>query len=128
MNAGDTLTGLDTQNHLWIVLTVSVADGTAVVANLTTHDQARKTFCNRDCVVVRPGEHGYPIRDSCVYYRDAFLTKVSVLQRGLDNRTYSMNDSLSQALLDRIQQGALKSRLIAQPLKPVIRGQLSQFE
>ena len=39
-----------------------------------------------------------------------------------------MNDSLSQALLDRIQQGALKSRLIAQPLKPVIRGQLSQSE
>ena len=37
-------------------------------------------------------------------------------------------DDTKQALLDRIQQGALKSRLIAQPLKPVIRGQLSQFE
>ena len=128
MNAGDTLTGLDTQNHLWIVLTVSVADGTAVVANLTTHDQARKTFCSRDCLVVRPGEHGYSIRDSCVYYRAAFLTKGSELQRGLDNRTYSMNDSLSEELLDRIQQGALRSRMIAQPLKAVIRGQLSQFE
>ena len=126
MNPGDTLTGLDTQNHLWIVLTVSVVDGSAVVANLTTHDQARKTFCNRDCVVVRPGEHGYPIRESCVYYRDAFLTKVSVLQRGLDNRTYSMNDPLSEDLLDRIQQGALKSRLIARPLKPAIRRSLRQ--
>ena len=37
-----------------------------------------------------------------------------------------MNDPLSEKLLDRIQQGALRSRLIAQPLKAVIRGQLSQ--
>ena len=121
MNAGDTLTGLDTQNHLWIIITVSVADGSAVVANLTTHDQARKTFCNRDCVVVRPGEPGYPSRDSCVYYRDAFLTEVSLLQRGLDNRTYFMNDPLSEELLDRIQQGALQSPQVSEPVKAAIR-------
>lgn len=126
MNPGDTLTGLDAQNHLWIVLAVSVADGTAVVANLTTHDQPGKTFCSRDCVVVRPGEHPYPSHDSCVFYRDAFLTRLDVLQRGLDNSTYSLDDPLSEALLARIQQGALRSRLVNQPVKAAIRQGLGQ--
>ena len=126
MNPGDTLTGLDAQNHLWIVLAVSVADGSAVVANLTTHDHRRKTFCSRDCVIVRPGEHPYPSHDSCVFYRDAFLTRFDLLQQGLDNRTYSHGDPLSEALLSRIRQGALNSRLTGQPVKAAIRRSLGR--
>ena len=126
MNPGDTLTGLDARNHLWIVVAVSIADGTAVVANLTTHDEPRKTFCRQDCVIVRPGDHPYPSHDSCVFYRDAHLTRMDLLQRGLDNRTYSLRDPLSDALLVRIQQGALNSRLIRQPVKSAILRMIGQ--
>ena len=126
MKPGDTFLGLDDRGHLGIVLIVSTADGSAVVANLTTHDQARKRFCSNDCVIVRPGEHPYPWHDSCVFYRNAFLTRQDLLQRGLDNGTYSLRDPLSEALLQRIREGALDSGLTDRAVKAAIRRSLGQ--
>lgn len=120
MNPGDTLIGLDEQGHLWMVLTSEGANGQVVVANLTTHDP-EKYWCSERCVLVRPGEHPYPERDSCVFYRDAFLTSASVLRRGVDNRTYRMNEPLSAELLARVRQGALDSPLALADVQAAIR-------
>ncbi len=120
MNAGDTLLGLDQQGHLWMVLTSENAGGEVVVANLTTHSP-EKYWCSERCVIVRPGEHPYPAHDSCVFYRDAFLTSASVLQQGVDNRTYRMNEPLSAPLLMRIRRGALDSPLTLADVKAAIR-------
>ena len=101
-------------------LTAESPDGQVVVANLTTHN-AEKYWCSEGCVLVRPGEHPYVSHDSCVFYRDAFLTSSSVLQRGVDNRTYRMHEPLSAALLARIRRGALDSPLTVADVKAAIR-------
>ena len=126
MNPGDTFFGLDERGHLWIVLTSETADGEVVVANLTTHDPERRRTCDDRCVVVRPGEHPYPSHDSCVFYRDAFLTRAELLRQGLANRTYRPGDPLAPSLLGRIRQGALDSALTAAPVKAAIRWGLTR--
>lgn len=126
MNPGDTLVGLDEQRHLWMVLILETANGEVAVANLTSHDPEQKRSCGEECVIVRPGEHPYPSRDSCVFYRDAWLTSLEWLRKGLENRTYRMNEPLSAQLLARIRQGALASPMSAAPVKAAIRRDQSQ--
>ena len=121
MNPGDTFFGLDERGHLWMVLTAETPGGEAAVANLTTHDPERRRLCDERCVVVRPGQHPYPEPDSCVFYRDAFMTSAEWLRRGVANRTYRPGPPLSPALLDRIRRGAVDSPLTASPVKAAIR-------
>ena len=68
-----------------------------------------------------PREHPYPSRDSCVFYRDAFMTSVEILRVGMENLTYRADDPLSSELLDRGRQGARDSRLTAATVKAAIR-------
>ena len=125
MNLGDTFFGLDERGHLWMVLSSETAAGEVAVANLTTHDGERLD-CDESCVIVRPGEHPYPSRDSCVFWRAAFMTSVAWLRQGVDSRTYRMNEPLSAQLLARIRQGALDSPLIDKHVKEAIRRDLPQ--
>ena len=104
-----------------MVLTSETQDGQVAVANLTTHDPERRRLCDDRCVLIRPGEHPYPSRNSCVFYRDAFLTSVAILRAGVENRTYRVGDPLSSELLDRVRQGALDSRLTAAAVKAATR-------
>ena len=101
-----------------MVLTSETQDGQVAVANLTTHDPERRRLCDDRCVLIRPGEHPYPSHNSCVFYRDAFLTSVAILRAGVENRTYRVGDPLSFELLDRVRQGAVDSRLTAATVKP----------
>lgn len=103
-----------------MVLTGETPDGDVAIANFSTHDpEARK--CSETCVVVRPGEHPYPRRDSCISYRHASLTSLEWLRRGVENRTYTMREPLGSQLLSRIRQGALDSRLTPREVKAAIR-------
>ena len=126
MNPGDTFFGLDQRGHLWIVLTSETPDGEVAVANLTTHDPDRRRVCDDECVIIRPGEHPYPSRDSCVFYRDAFLTSLEILRSGVRNRTYSRSDPLTPELLQRVRQGALDSVMTAGAVQSAVRRDLSQ--
>ena len=121
MNAGDTFFGLDERGHLWILMTSETADARVAVANLTTHDPDHRRTCDDRCVVLRPGEHSYPSRDSCVFYRDAFLTPAGILRQGIANRTYRTGAPLTAELLQRVRQGALDSPLTDRPVKAAIR-------
>ena len=121
MRPGDTVFGIDPGNHLWMVLTSPAAAGEVAVANLTTHDPERRRLCGDHCVVVRPEEHPYPQRDSCVFYRDAFLTSAEQLRRGESRNLYRVGEPLEPGLLARIRQGALASRLTSEAVKAAIR-------
>ena len=125
MNPGDTFFGLDLRGHLWMVLTAETPEGHVAVANLTTHDPARRRLCDERCVVVRPGQHPYPEHDSCVFYRDAFMTSRELLLQGVANRTYRPGAPLAPPLLERIRQGALDSPLTATDVKIAIRREQS---
>ena len=121
MNVGDTFFGLDHRGHLWIVLTSPNPQGEVVLVSLTTHDAPRRAFCDKRCVIIQPGEHPYPRHDSCVFYRDAFLTDTQLLRRGVDNRTYRVGDPLTAELLERVRQGALDSELTSPDVRRAVR-------
>lgn len=125
MNPGDTFFGFDKRGHLWIVLTEEDANGDVVVANFTTHDLARRT-CSLDCLVVASGEHPFLRHESCIYLQGASLTSNPRLERGVTERVYHPQASLSAGLLSRIREGALASSNTPEPLKPAIRQSLGQ--
>ena len=108
-----------------MVLTTETLDGDVAVANFSTHDRETRA-CSEACVVVRPGEHPYPQRDSCISYRYASLTSLAWLRRGKENRTYTMREPLSSQLLVRIRQGALDSSLTPADVTAAIRRDQSQ--
>ena len=108
-----------------MLLTSENPEGKAVIASLTTHDP-EKHWCSERCVVVHPKEHPYPAHDSCVFYRDAFLTSLELLRRGVANGTYTMREPLSPQLLTQIRQGAIDSPLTDKDVKEAIRRDFPQ--
>ena len=64
--------------------------------------------------------------DSCVFYRDAFLTSLELLRRGVANGTYTMREPLSPQLLTQIRQGAIDSPLTDKDVKEAIRRDFPQ--
>ena len=124
MKPGETFFGYDFGNHLWIVLSAPTEDGKVALANLTTH--GRPPRCGSHCVVIRPGEHPYPQRDSCVHYIRATLGPAQPLDEAKERRQLQQHAPLSAELLHRVQDGALKSRFAEDDFKAVIRATLSR--
>jgi len=114
---GETFIGLDFQNHLWIILSLPTAQGTIAVANLTTHG---KSSCGAECVVVSVGEHPYVIRESCMYYRGAYLNPLAPLERAKE-QGFRQSDPFVDPVLFRLQQGALASRFVTPVVSEAIR-------
>jgi hypothetical protein len=115
---GETLRDFDMGGHLYVVLTPELADGTIVVANLTTH--GRSPACGDGCTIVKPNEHSWVERDSCVYFRGTIFTAAAPLERAKERGELRQSDPCSPTLLKRIQDGALASRFVASALKDAI--------
>lgn len=124
MLPGETILGFDFGNHLWIVLSVATADGQLALANLTTH--GRQRTCGSGCVVVSPGEHEYPSRDSCVYYRGALLNPGAPLDDAKRRGVLEQREPFVAELLLRVQRGALASRMTSDKVKEAIRRTLDE--
>ena len=126
MLPGETILGFDFGNHLWIVLSAETADGQVALASLTTH--GRQRICGSGCVVVRPGEHEYPSRDSCVYYRGAILNPARPLDDAKARGVLDQRAPFDTELLLRVQRGALASRMTGDNVKDAIRRTLGAAE
>ena len=124
MDPGETILGLDFGNHLWIVLSIETDAGLVALANLTTH--GRQRICGSGCVVVGSGEHEYPSRDSCVYYRGAILNPVRPLDDARIRGVLQQREPFDPDLLLRVQHGALASRMTSQNVKDAIRRTLDR--
>ena len=124
LRPGDTFWGIDREHHLWIALTAPEPDGSIFVANFTSHSPASKTLCDANCTVVHPGEHPYPRRPSCVYYRGSHAENQMAILRGIE-RPFRRGEPLSPALLRRVQQGALDSPRTPDDVKDAIRASLA---
>lgn len=124
MIPGETILGLDMGEHLWVVLTSPNADGLVVVANLTTH--GRSPACGPDCIVIAPSDHPWVKHDSCIYFRRADFNPTQPLDLAKAKGTLRQADAFSDALLKRVQEGALQSRFVAPRLKEAIRATLGQ--
>ncbi len=120
---GETLLNFDFERHLWVVLSEPTDDDRVAVANFTSHDTAR-SFCNDACVVLAAGERRWVTRDTCVRFRNAFLTPLAPLLALRERGALQQHDPLSGVLLLRIQRGALASPLTARVVKAAIESTL----
>ena len=124
LRPGDTFWGIDRQHHLWIALTAPASDGGIIVANFTSHHPSTNASCDEHCTVVNPGEHPYPRRSSCVYYRGIRTENQQDIMGGIA-RPFRRGEPLSHALLRRVQQGALDSDLVPRAVKDAVRASLA---
>lgn len=123
LRPGDTFWGLDRQHHLWIALTPLAPDGSIFVANFTSHHPSVKASCDEHCTVVNPGEHPYPRRPSCIYYRGSHAETQQDILRGIE-RPFRRGEPLSPQLLRRVQLGALDSPRAPDDVKDAVRASL----
>ncbi len=119
MTPGETIIGLDFGNHLWIVLSSPTADGLVALVNLTTHD--RSPACGPECTVITPGQHPFVTRDSCVYFRKAYLNLLGPLEAARAQGTLAQHEPLSGELLHVIQSRALSHPMVDRIVKVAIR-------
>lgn len=122
MTPGETIIGLDLGNHRWIVLSLPTDDGEIALANLTEH--GRGPTCGEACTIVRVGEHPFITKESCVYYRGAYMNLLAPLLVSRDQGTLRQHDPVSNALLERIQRGALSHRQVSHAVKKAIQASL----
>lgn len=119
MNPGDTILGLDFNNHLWIVISAPVQGHIALV-NLTTHT----TGCIDDSCHMEPGDHPFVTRRSCVYYRRAIMNPLAPLLEADARGILRRHEPLVPDLLRRVQLGALASRFTAREVKAAVQATL----
>ena len=125
LRPGDTFWGIDRQHHLWIALTPLAPDGSIFVANFTSHYPSVKASCDERCTVVNPGEHPYPRRPSCIYYRGSHAETQREILQGIE-RPFRRGEPLSPQLLRRVQRGALDSPRAPDDVKDAVRAALGQ--
>lgn len=111
MNAGDTFLvdepGTSYDSHLWMVISDLNADPNfVVIVNFTTWRADKDQAC-----IVDVGDHPYIQHKSCVNYRKAKHVDVLAIRAMLANGDIKSHDPLSPALLQRIRECAIDSRM-----------------
>ena len=111
--------GRDPDGHLWVVISEPTPEGWIAVVNVTTHRPGR-LWHDESCVLVRPGDHPFLVRESCIAYLYADLTTVAALERKLGHEL-DPREPVPQRQLQRIQDGALASPDVAPNIKSAVR-------
>ena len=89
--------------HLHIVIS-PVINGKALVVNVTS-----KKFDSDDTCVLTVGDHDFICHDSIISYADAIDADISLMEKAISCNTFEPHTPISDALLKKIQEGALKS-------------------
>lgn len=118
MNPGETIRGLDFQNHLWVVLTRADHRDDLLLVNFTSHT---KSSCGPHCVVVGDDEYAVLDHASCVYYRGLIFNPRGPLIAARDSGSLTQAEPLPTDLLRRIQDGALASRFLTPRMEAALR-------
>lgn len=120
---GQAVTGIDAQDHLWIVLSRPTSSGTIAMANLTTHRSQQKTH-GGFCVLVERGEHPFVRHLSCVAYHRAVMKPGLPFDSSVRRGRLVEHSPLSSDLLYRIQIGALAAPRIRARVVEAVRATL----
>ena len=114
LKIGDTFLLPETSSgteHLYIVITEPDAYGKAVCVNVTT----AYSFSERTCVL-QTGDHPFIKHESVVRYQYAKILDLKLVDKGLNMAQSSFiskqHRSCSKELLERVQNGLLKSRMV----------------
>lgn len=92
--------------HIWIVATTPVgADGNALILNVTTLQPGTQ---DRSCIL-KKGDHPSIIDDSVINYGESGRPQVPALASMQENPNIRTFPAISEDVLARIHDGALKS-------------------
>ncbi|HLN28208.1 MAG TPA: hypothetical protein VK395_10735 [Gemmataceae bacterium] len=109
MDAGTTFLRSDSDKHLWIIVSDPRADAeTILIVNLTSLDARKENVC-----VLHVGDHPWIRHDTCVNYADAVVTSLTKLFAAKDAGAIVLHDPISDVVLRRIREGAMKSARIS---------------
>ena len=105
--------------HLSIIISApDLNPNEIVLANFTTWDKDKDQSC-----VLEAGEHAFLKHRSCVYYRWRTISLEQfrkALRKGAIRLT---NDPVSPKVLEKLQRGALSSKLIPDRNKEILKKQ-----
>jgi hypothetical protein len=104
----------DQTEHLWIIVSPS-EDGKAVCVSVTTRRAYSETT-----VVLQRGDHPFVSHESVIYYQDARILDLNLVERalnaGIRDFVCTLREPCDADLLRRIQAGMVLSK---QPKKEV---------
>lgn len=89
--------------HLYIIISPIIEERVLFV-NVTTKKESSDTTC-----ILKKGDHPFIRHDSVINYGDAKDTEVKLIKKAIETKLFALQDPISDALLKRIQQGALTS-------------------
>jgi hypothetical protein len=89
--------------HLHIVIS-KIISGKVLIVNITTP----KTNSDYTCVL-KKADHPFIRHDSIVNYADAVDAQIELVKKAIRENTFIPDTPISEELLKRIQEGALKS-------------------
>ena len=94
--------------HLFIALTGGKVyqESKVAVVNFTSFTSRRGSDST---VVVEAGEHSFIRVRTVINYKDAFIANAGLVQQAVMNGSVKFEEDCSDALLERIQLGALRS-------------------
>lgn len=107
------------KRHFLIVLSDEDEDGKAAIVGLTTYREGVD-----DTVRVSPNDYPSLRHDSAVCYADARVARVDKLADGADDSTmpsFGWAESVSDGLLEQIQDGIFKSRFVPRDVRSYCR-------
>jgi hypothetical protein len=120
LNLGDTVMlpkPGDEKEHLWALITAPDPEsGDAVMVNLTTQRPHSDTT-----TIIQAGEHPFVDRPTVVFYADARMVDVKILEEGLRQGLVRQHSALSAEVLQRIQEGLFVSRFTPDKIKTAFK-------
>jgi hypothetical protein len=120
VNLGDTYQ----VDHLWVVVSLPDDDGAVALVNFTGW---RSRLDDENCVI-QPGEHPFVKKMTIVEYRRARVFSPAHQKAFIDSVLCKPHVPVSARLLDKIQQGALRSDLTSGKVKALITQSLPRQE
>jgi hypothetical protein len=102
-----------------VVSSVATEADEVAIVNLTTLRPGHDPSC-----VVLAGEHSFVRHDSFVFYRGARMQPEAPLHRARDRGDLRQLEPISEAVLRRVQGGALASRFTPREVQEAVRRSL----
>ena len=110
-------------SHFWIIISDPSANPEkVVVVNLTSWRKTAVGLNDASCIVNK-GEHEFITSKSYIYYRKATCASLENLQKAIDGVVTTLRENCSDALLNKILEGAAKSEFTSNEVNKVLREQ-----
>lgn len=106
------------EGHLWVVVSLPGADGSVAMVNFTSYREP----CDESCIL-QPGDHSFIKRKTIVQYGWGTMVSPAMQKKVQEQPQY---EDVSGSVLDRIQQGALKSQATSFKIAKAIEDTLAK--